>query len=108
MTKFGDAFAAARKAGKKEFTHNGKKYNTKTKEEAAAKGPSKVPDRRPDTKKAPKEPVKGLKKVTAPKPKPSQLPDGRKPTKGKKYTGPAGTPNAARAARKGYKTGGGF
>jgi hypothetical protein len=29
--KFDSAFAAAKKAGKKEFTWNGKKYNTKTK-----------------------------------------------------------------------------
>lgn len=39
MVKFGDAFAAARKAGKKEFTWSGKRYNTKTKEEAAKKAP---------------------------------------------------------------------
>lgn len=38
---FGKAFASARKAGKKEFTFNGKKYNTKTKEEAAAPTPAK-------------------------------------------------------------------
>ena len=31
--KFGDAFASARKAGKKEFTWKGKRYRTKTKEE---------------------------------------------------------------------------
>ena len=30
---FGQAFAAARKAGKKEFTYKGKKYHTRTKEE---------------------------------------------------------------------------
>lgn len=41
MTKFGEAFKAARKAGKKEFTFGGKKYNTKTKEEAAAPKPVK-------------------------------------------------------------------
>ena len=32
MSKFGDAFAAARKAGKKEFTWKGKQYNTEMKE----------------------------------------------------------------------------
>ena len=35
--KFGDAFASARKAGKKEFEWNGKMYHTRTKEEEAAK-----------------------------------------------------------------------
>lgn len=33
MTKFGEAFKAARKSGKKVFTFNGKKYNTKTKDD---------------------------------------------------------------------------
>jgi len=33
MTNFEKAFAAARKAGKKEFSWNGKQYNTKLKEE---------------------------------------------------------------------------
>lgn len=105
MSKFGEAFKAARAAGKKEFKFGGKKYNTKTKEEVGGKSPA-VPKRRPDSKK--KEPVKGLKLPTAPKKKQEQLPDGRKPSKRKKYTGPAGTPNGDRAARKGYKTGGGF
>ena len=34
---FGQAFAAARKAGKKEFTFKGKRYHTRTKEEEAKK-----------------------------------------------------------------------
>ena len=34
---FGQAFAAARKAGKKEFMYNGKPYHTRTKEEEAAR-----------------------------------------------------------------------
>jgi len=34
---FGQAFAAARKAGKKEFMYNGKPYHTRTKEEESAK-----------------------------------------------------------------------
>jgi hypothetical protein len=34
---FGKAFAEARKAGKKEFTWNGKRYHTRTKEEEAAR-----------------------------------------------------------------------
>lgn len=48
MVKFGDAFAAARKAGKKEFTWKGKKYHTKTKEEMAkAPTPAKRTTARP-------------------------------------------------------------
>lgn len=35
MSAFGDAFKAARAAGKKTFRHNGKLYTTQTKEEAA-------------------------------------------------------------------------
>ncbi len=45
MSKFGDAFAAARKAGKKEFTWNGKRYNTKLKEETTSLKPKARPDR---------------------------------------------------------------
>jgi hypothetical protein len=37
MAGFKSAFAAARKAGKKEFTWNGKSYNTKLKGEGASK-----------------------------------------------------------------------
>lgn len=37
---FKEAFAAARKAGKKEFTWNGKSYHTKTKEEMGGAGAS--------------------------------------------------------------------
>lgn len=33
MSKLGDAFSAARKAGKKESTFNGKRYSTRTREE---------------------------------------------------------------------------
>ena len=33
MSKFKEAFAAARKSGKKTFTWNGKSYNTKTKDD---------------------------------------------------------------------------
>lgn len=36
---FGQAFAAARKSGEKTFTFNGKKYNTKLKEEASKPAP---------------------------------------------------------------------
>lgn len=37
-SEFGQAFSAARKAGKKEFTWRGKTYHTKTKEEMAGGG----------------------------------------------------------------------
>ena len=36
MSAFGEAFKAARKAGKKEFTYNGKRYHTRTKDEETA------------------------------------------------------------------------
>lgn len=39
LSKFGKAFAEARKSGKKEFSFGGKSYNTKLKED----GPKKVP-----------------------------------------------------------------
>jgi hypothetical protein len=35
-SEFGKAFAAARKGGEKEFTFNGKRYNTRTADEEAA------------------------------------------------------------------------
>lgn len=103
MVKFGEAFAAARKAGKKEFTHNGKKYHTRTKEEEGKKAP-KVPARRPDTKKAPKVPARRpdtKKPATNPKSPPTagekrgSAPKKEEGAKGrpkgfttKKYTGP--------------------
>jgi cell pole-organizing protein PopZ len=43
MSKFGDAFAAARKAGKKEFTFNGKKYHTRTKEDETKRAKATAP-----------------------------------------------------------------
>jgi hypothetical protein len=39
MSKFGEAFAKARKGGAKEFDFNGKKFNTKIKGEGASKTP---------------------------------------------------------------------
>ena len=55
---FGKAFAAARKAGKKNFTWEGKSFTTKTKEEAAAPVP------KPRPKREAKAPVKGLRLPT--------------------------------------------
>lgn len=54
MASFSKAFAAARKAGKKTFSWNGKSYTTKTKEESAPP----VPKDRPKGRGKP--PVKGL------------------------------------------------
>lgn len=45
MSSFGKAFSAARKAGKKTFTFNGKSYTTKTKEEATPPVPVAKPDK---------------------------------------------------------------
>jgi hypothetical protein len=58
MSKFGEAFSAARKAGKKQFTFNGKKYHTRTREEEAArkKKSSSTSNATPKTK--PKPPAK--------------------------------------------------
>lgn len=51
-SKFGTAFNAARKAGKKEFTFGGKKYNTKVAATTPKKAPT--PSPRPGTEKTPK------------------------------------------------------
>jgi hypothetical protein len=62
MTAFGDAFKAARKAGKTTFKFNGKSYHTKTKEDVA---------------KAPKPPVKpstATASVPTPTPSPRTTP----------------------------------
>lgn len=40
MATFSKSFAAARKAGKKEFTYEGKKYNTKLASDTPKKGPT--------------------------------------------------------------------
>ena len=44
MSAFGDAFKAARAAGKKTFTFNGKSYHTRTKEDEAKAKPAAKPD----------------------------------------------------------------
>jgi hypothetical protein len=59
MAKFGDAFAAARKAGKKEFTFDGKRYNTRTREDEAKSAGDKM-----------MAPVKAAAAKAAPKPLP--------------------------------------
>lgn len=45
MASFSEAFAAARRAGKKEFTWNGKRYHTRTKEEEAQRKSPPTPPR---------------------------------------------------------------
>ena len=55
-TSFSSAFAAARKAGKKEFTWNGKRYNTKlakTGTPAKMKAPASKPARLPESVRVP-------------------------------------------------------
>lgn len=44
MSAFGDAFKAARAAGKKTFTFNGKSYHTRTKEDEGKAKPAAKPD----------------------------------------------------------------
>ena len=50
MSAFGDAFKAARAAGKKTFTFNGKSYHTRTKEDEAKAKPEAKP--KPDAAKS--------------------------------------------------------
>lgn len=45
LSKFGAAFKAARKAGKKEFSFGGKKFTTKTREEGKTPTPTPKPAR---------------------------------------------------------------
>ena len=64
MSAFGDAFKAARAAGKKTFTFNGKSYHTRTKEdEAKAKA---KPAAKPDVSKATAGPAVYEKKKAPP------------------------------------------
>jgi hypothetical protein len=69
MSKFGEAFKKARALGQKEFTwSDGKKYNTKTKEEVG--GDSK-PAAKVEAKPAEKPAEKPAPKAAAPAPKPT-------------------------------------
>lgn len=68
LSKFGAAFKAARKAGKKEFSFGGKSYNTKLKGEGASKKvptPSKRPDREGERAKARGQQGPGMKEASA-------------------------------------------
>ena len=61
MSAFGDAFKAARAAGKKTFTFNGESYHTRTKEDEA-----KAKDKKPDVSKAKAGPAEYEAKKTPP------------------------------------------
>lgn len=72
MASFKASFAAARKAGKKEFTWNGKRYNTKLKEDSAPKPkarPSNKPTTSGSTKSNPKSVAKPTQRSKSPRPK---------------------------------------
>lgn len=49
MASFSEAFRSARKSGKKEFSWNGKRYNTKLKEDSGVPTPTARPERKADT-----------------------------------------------------------
>lgn len=63
-SKFGKAFAAARKAGKKEFSFGGKSYNTKLRD-SKTPTPSKRPDREGERAKARGQQGPGMKEASA-------------------------------------------
>ena len=65
---FAKAFAAARKAGKKVFTYNGKSYNTKLAADTPKKGP--IPSARPGSSVGKGRPAS----APAPKPKAKSTP----------------------------------
>lgn len=81
MSKFGDAFKAARAAGKSEFTFGGKKYNTKMKGEDEAPKPRS----KPSMSEAPKPRARPMASPSAA----SALPRS-KPKIARKPSGPAG------------------
>lgn len=102
VSKFGSAFASARKSGKKTFEYGGKSYTTETKNEKKAGVPRPRKDRPSgkapvkgvnkvlpaDASRAPKKPVK-LKGKVADLPS-RKLKNGGRPTgfSTTKYTGP--------------------
>ncbi len=66
MSKFGDAFSTARKAGKKEFTFEGKRYHTRTREEEAQRTAPKSESKaapKSESKAAPKSETKVVSKT---------------------------------------------
>lgn len=69
MSAFGDAFAAARKAGKKVFTFNGKKYHTRTKAEDDKRKAATTPVKTSGKMVQPKTALAGKTKLESPVPK---------------------------------------
>lgn len=90
MSEFGNAFASARKAGKKTFKFNGKSYTTKTKEETAP-----TPRSRPAKKSAPTPRSRPADKKKAGNARPAKADekDVKIPVKKKKTSKPAGRGN---------------
>lgn len=72
MTNFEKAFAEARKAGKKEFTWNGKRFNTKLKEDVAKSNATVRPKAKPAGH--------GMPKVDSEVPKPAMQPKAKTTT----------------------------
>lgn len=115
MSSFSKAFAAARKAGKKEFTWNGKRYNTKLKSETNRKSPP-TPTPRPKPKKTPTptpRPDRSAKKASttggaAASVDPSKMHSRfvKKDTPKKSKEVPTPTPRPDRSAKKARTTGG--
>jgi hypothetical protein len=64
MAKFKEAFRTARAAGKKEFTWNSKKYNTKLKTDTPSKVPTPSPAPRSTKKTESKTPKAGVSGAT--------------------------------------------
>jgi len=85
---FGNAFASARKAGKKQFTWNGKKYHTRTKEEESVHKKKKTVKVTP-SKTISKPKTASKKKQYSDQPDLRQQQAGPKPTRKKKviYSG---------------------
>lgn len=104
MSEFGKAFNAARKSGKKVFTFNGKKYNTKLAADTPKKAP--IPSAAPrgpksgkPTKAPPKQSAAGGRATTATK----QSAPGGRATKSPAKSGAQPSRAAANAQERRYK-----
>lgn len=98
MSQFGSAFKAARKAGKKEFTWNGKRYTTKLASEGTKKTPT--PSPRPST--SDKEKDRSVTQKPAPRPTPR--PSVSDKEKDRSVKAPSATEAAAARAKAGKET----
>lgn len=92
MASFGEAFSAARKAGKKTFKWSGKLYTTKTKEEEAGGGSASASTR---PKARPSSPRPKARPDSTPAPKSVRK---YSPTEEMKKASDAGTENAPEAS----------